>query len=351
MKWLITIITICIFTLHAQAQPSGCPDPAALNYNPSVTSNDGSCTYTNTSLKPDLIYTLQATLNETSGLIFWKKKLWTHNDSGGEAALYQLNARSGVIENKFTIANATNTDWEDIAQDNRFIYIGDFGNNANGNRTDLKIYKLTKADLLAGTTVSAQVINFYYSDQDDFTPKGSNNTDFDCEALISLGDSLYLFSKNWINKKTKLYALAKTPGTHIAEKRNELEVNGLITGAEIIPDQRVVVLSGYSTALAPFIYLLYDFSGSNFFGANKRKVNLSQSFTQVEGICAQSPVKLLISNEKYQQLLINTPAKLQRLSVDSLLIPYYETLQKNSGAKQVPVFSSTAGHHLNKALQ
>ena len=36
-----------------------------------------------------------------------------------------------------------NVDWEDITQDETHIYIADFGNN-NGNRTDLKIYKILK---------------------------------------------------------------------------------------------------------------------------------------------------------------------------------------------------------------
>ena len=340
MRYFPGIIAALLFTWNSYGQTAGCPDPAATNYNPAVTTNDGSCTYTNTTVKPELGYTLPIQVNETSGLVFWKRKLWTHNDSGRDPVLYQLNPRTGIAENIVSIDNATNKDWEDIIQDNAFMYIGDFGNNANGNRTDLKIYKIAKAAIASGNTVPAEVINFVYSDQTDFTPRGSNNTDYDCEAMIAYGDSLYLFSKNWITKKTKLYALPKTPGSYSAVKLDELDVNGLITGAEVLPDQRVIVLSGYSTALSPFIYLLYDFSGNHFFGANKRKAGLTQSFTQVEGICAQSPVKFFISNEKYQQLLINTPAKMQRLNLADLLLPYYETLQRANKTTESPVYSA-----------
>ena len=45
--------------------------------------------------------------------------------------------------------------------------------------------------------------------------------------------------------ETRLYKLPKVPGTYIAEKISELNVDGLITGAEIISDKRVIVLTGY----------------------------------------------------------------------------------------------------------
>ncbi len=78
---------------------------------------------------------------ETSGLVFFDNRLITHNDSGGMNALYEINTGTGNISRTVTIQNATNVDWEDICTDNDYIYIGDFGNN-NGNRTNLKIYKV-----------------------------------------------------------------------------------------------------------------------------------------------------------------------------------------------------------------
>src|SRR6266542_1861773 len=294
MKKALVFLFLFLFSFSAiKAQIAGCRDPAANNYNSSVTVNDGSCTY---------------------------------NDSGCKHSIYALNTTASDIQRTVTITNATNIDWEDIAQDNKFIYIGDFGNNANGNRTDLKIYKIAKADVLAGNTVTAGVINFSYNDQTDFTSKGNNNTNFDCEAMIAFGDSLYLFSKDWVDNKTRVYKLPKRSGTFSAIKIAELNVQGLITGADILADQRVIVLSGYSPTLSPFIYLLYDFTGNHFFGANKRKVLLNQSFTQVEGICAKTTTTFFISNERFSKLGIIIPAKLQQLNLSSLLNPYYSAL-------------------------
>jgi hypothetical protein len=281
---------------------------------------------------------LSTTVNETSGLLWWNKQVWTHNDSGGQPAIYSIDDSTGDILKTVTLTNATNRDWEDIAQDTQFIYIGDFGNNANGNRTNLKIYRVKKTDVKNKTAVKASVINFSYDDQTDFTPKGANNTNFDCEALIAYGDSLFLFSKDWIDNKTRLYKLPKLPGTYTATKIGELNVQGLITGAEIVANKRVIVLTGYSATVTPFIYLLYDFTGNLFFNANKRKVALNQSFTQVEGICSVTDKKIFISNERFDKIFV-VPAKLQTLNLGSLLNPYYSHLSQKLPftSSQVPI--------------
>jgi Secretion system C-terminal sorting domain len=338
---------ICLFLLllslvfKINAQVKGCTDAAANNYNTSATENDGSCTYNNVTLSPQLVFNLNTALNETSGLVYWKKLIWSHNDSGNGPVIYGLQNTSGTIQRTVSVSNATNIDWEDIAQDNSYIYIGDFGNNSNGNRTDLRIYRIAKSAVTAGDNVTAAVINFSYSDQTDFTPKGANNTNYDCEAIIAYGDSLFLFSKNWVDNKTRLYKLPKTPGTYTATKLDELNVSGLITGAEILPDQRVIVLSGYNTLLSPFIYLLYDFNGNNFFGANKRKVSVNASFTQMEGICAKSTTKFLVSNERYNQFPVTTPAKVNQLNLASLLNPYYQS-GLSVLKKEEPVYNKPA---------
>ena len=89
-------------------------------------------------------YNLPNSISETSGLLFYNGKLITHNDSGDAANLYELDTIRGNITRTITISNATNSDWEDITQDDTHIYIGDFGNNSNGNRQDLKIYKILR---------------------------------------------------------------------------------------------------------------------------------------------------------------------------------------------------------------
>src|SRR5215216_1562596 len=156
-KALLFILFFAGSFLTTQAQISGCPDPAANNYNSSATINDGSCTYNDAAINPKLKYNLNTLLNESSGFIWWKKQIWTHNDSGNEPSIFAMNATTSDIQRTVTITNSTNVDWEDIAQDDKFIYIGDFGNNTNGNRTDLKIYKIAKPDVLSGNAVTAGI--------------------------------------------------------------------------------------------------------------------------------------------------------------------------------------------------
>ena len=117
------------------------------------------------------VVALNSALNESSGLIFLDQKLITHNDSGGEAALYEIDTLTGNIARKVIIANANNIDWEDICHDSNYIYIGDFGNNS-GSRTNLRIYRLSIPSYLTSSndTVYVDTIQFSYADQIDFTP-------------------------------------------------------------------------------------------------------------------------------------------------------------------------------------
>jgi hypothetical protein len=331
-KTMLLLFVFLFSYANISAQVAGCPDPAANNYNDSATVNDGSCTYNNASVTPVLKSDLSTTVNETSGLLWWNNQVWTHNDSGGEIDLYTIDSTTGNIIKTIALSKGNNVDWEDIAQDDKFFYVGDFGNNKNGNRTNLRIYRVKKSELKTLTIVKPSIIKFSYSDQTDFTPKGSNNTNFDCEALIAYGDSLFLFSKDWVDNKTRLYKLPKLPGTYVAQNISELNVGGLVTGAEVIPAKKVIVLTGYNSVLSPFFYLLYDFAGNHFFDANKRKVTINQGFLQMEGVCAVSDTRFFISNERFSNV-ITVPARLQSIDLSTLLDPYYSKLQ---GLKSKP---------------
>jgi putative lipase involved disintegration of autophagic bodies len=86
-------------------------------------------------------FELPSEIKETSGLLLIDGKIITHNDRGDAANLYEIDSLSGNLLRTIRITNATNEDWEDLAEDENHIYIGDFGNN-DGNRTNLRIYKI-----------------------------------------------------------------------------------------------------------------------------------------------------------------------------------------------------------------
>ena len=129
-------------------------------------------------------------VEETSGLLYYNNKIITHNDSGSDANLYEIDPENGEITRVVTVVNATNIDWEDLGQDDTYIYIADIGNN-NGNREDLKIYKILKSDFISSTNVTSQEITFSYEDQTDFSSQ-PNNSNFDAEAICVYQDQILI---------------------------------------------------------------------------------------------------------------------------------------------------------------
>ena len=131
----------------------------------------------------------------------------------------------------------------------------------------------------------------------------NNNTNFDCESIISVGDSLYIFTKDRGDLKTRVYKLPKTPGTYTLSPYLNFNCNGKITGADYNPISKEVVLIGYmSSNMNSFIWYLNDFQGTNFFSGNKRRVELGNTnyAWQTEGIAfynETSKHRIFISNE------------------------------------------------------
>ncbi len=344
----VIVFILALFLAHTlTAQVVGCTDPLSNNYNPQATVNNGTCTYGSASVAPTSSVNLPNAVEETSGLIKWGDRLLTHNDNT-DLNLYSLDTITGAVLQTFPVTGTSNTDWEEIAQDVQYVYIGDFGNNGNGNRTNLRIIRVGKEELLSGN-VQANSINFTYSNQTSFTPTGNNNTDFDCEAFIVSQDSIYLFTKQWVSKKTSVYALPKTPGTYVAQLKATYDVSGLITGATYLEDKRLVVLTGYSTILQPFFYLLYDFNGHNFFSGNKRKIGMSSmGFHQVEGIATTNGLDYFVSNEHFVQApIVNVSQKLHKFDLSVYLQQYFENLSlaavQNDIRSKIKIYPNPAG--------
>jgi len=287
---------------QAQVPQPGCTDTAAINYNAEATVNDGSCLYKRLSINPKTTYKQPEVLIENSGVVYWNGLLWQHNDGGHEPLLYAMDTLGNEIRHRIKIAGVSNVDWEDIAQDEAFIYIGDFGNNQHGSRTDLTIYRIAKSSIaqtVGDTSVSAEIITFRYEDQPvPPQPVAGNKTDFDCEAMIARQGRLFLFTKQWASKQTTIYALPATPGSHTAVRKATFDSEGLITGADIRPDGRQIALCGYSMLGNRFLILLYDYPEDHFFAGNKRRINLTGVF-QTESVAFGPQGQLYLGSESF----------------------------------------------------
>jgi len=196
-------------------------------------------------------YNLPLVLEETSGLTQLNDTLWTHNDSGNEAALYAISTKGKLLAKK-KLNNHSNIDWEDITTANGKLVVADMGNNF-GTRKNLYLLEV------AITNDSAEVLDsipFYYPEQQNFGFQQASP--FDAEGLIFIEDNLIVFTKNRSTKTTELYVVSKENAA--AKKIGSLPVGALITGADYHHKTKTLVLTAYRKDKRQFLFVINDFS-------------------------------------------------------------------------------------------
>lgn len=240
-----------------------------------------------------MIGTLPEEVSETSGLIYFNQSLITHNDSGNEPFLYELDTLTLSVKRIVRINNLKNTDWEAITQDVNYIYIGDFGNNL-GMRTDLAIHRIAKTDYLSSDTVTATTIGFSYKDQTDFSNNG--NSDWDAEAFFVLDEQFIVLTKQWQSQGSVAYTLPKIPGTYVANRIGAISEIGLVTDATYDIASNTLVVLGYSNILSPFIGIVENLNPQAIFEGYSQQ-SLGLNFVQAEGITQVNRTSFLFSSE------------------------------------------------------
>ncbi len=81
-------------------------------------------------------------IQEASGLVSSRNHsniLWTHNDSGNPNSIFAFDI-NGVDKGEYVLNGTTNKDWEDIAADDTYLYIGDIGS-GRGEEVPYVIYR------------------------------------------------------------------------------------------------------------------------------------------------------------------------------------------------------------------
>ena len=198
-------------------------------------------------------------IKESSGLVASRAApgyFWTHNDSGDGPFLYAFDRR-GRRAGVWRVTGASARDWEDIAigpgraQGRSYLYIGDIGDNSR-RRDSVVVYRIEEPAIArtdAATTKRspretspAEALRLRY-------PDGAH----DAEALLvhpTTGD-LYIITKAFGSPAGiyKASAPLTTGGTstmtHLGELRLMSLWGGIITGGDISPDGRRVVLCDY----------------------------------------------------------------------------------------------------------
>ena len=264
--------------------------------------------FLNLSAQQDLIWlkikqykvaTLSDSLKETSGLTFFKNKLYTINDGGNTSEIFEIEKTSGKILNIIK-TDLKNKDWEAITSDSTNIFIGDFGNNA-GIRKDLKIYKIALDSVVSASSAN-NAINFFYPKQTYFTPKNINN-DFDAEAMIFLNGKIHLFTKEWASRKTTHYLInPEIFEQQPAEKIENFKTDFVVTDASYF--DKKLYLIGYSKNTEVFLSIFNETEPGIFFKEKPKKYYLGSALTigQIEGIAVNED-GIYISGEEFRSPL------------------------------------------------
>ena len=240
-------------------------------------------------------FNLPSSLAEISGMLSHKGGWLVHGDGGSPAALFAIDSLGKITDTFFV--NQNNTDWEELTENTQYYFIGDFGNN-NGTRKDLKIFMLNKDSM--SKTSKAGTIRFSYKDQSDF----SSNTfsDFDCEAMAAMGDSLWLFSKSKSTGICRVYTVAAAEGNYVLTHTDTLQIPFWATGAAIQKNQLLLLGYGpnWDLSLLPWVYTARITNGRIEHKTGKSfMLNLPGS-KQCEGICFAPDGRMYLSSELYR---------------------------------------------------
>jgi hypothetical protein len=181
---------------------------------------------------------------------------WTHNDSGDGPFVYAFNEK-GENLGTFRVSNAQNNDWEDMAEykdpsGKCFLYIGDVGDN-NTRRPERTIFRLAEPAVSESTyntisrspilTEPASFLNFRYPG----VPRNAETIMVDPQS-----GSVYVLTKS-IEKPSEVFKIVGEFGSSepvLAQKVGDVAVpnvpNGQLTGGDISPDGKHVVICDYS---------------------------------------------------------------------------------------------------------
>lgn len=201
-------------------------------------------------------------INESSGIVASRRNpdlFWTHNDSGDGPFIYAFD-RQGKNRGRWRVANAEAVDWEDIAAGPGpqpgvpYLYIGDIGDNYS-RRDDVTIYRVVEPDIKAQDNSSPANKSHITEAAEAFRLKYPDGK-HDAETLMvhpTTGD-LYIITKTF-SRRTGIYKLTApltnssvNTLTRIGKIGTMSLVGGLLTGGDIAPDGRRVVLCDYFNA-------------------------------------------------------------------------------------------------------
>ena len=252
-KTIANFSSFVIFAVTAATLFSACSPVSSSTIENETASHFGRPIVIGTMKSPDI--------TESSGLAASRCQtgvLWTHNDSGDDAFIYAINLKGDSL-GTWKIPNAQNIDWEDIAAykdkgGKCFIYIGEIGDN-KAKRDEHAVYRIPEPAVSPVTASSnrqapltaknAAIIRFSYPER---------NSDAETLMVNPKNGDIYVVTKR-VSGPASVFRLKPEfdrGETAKAEKVAELSVpaipNGFLTGGDISPDGRHMIICDYTQA-------------------------------------------------------------------------------------------------------
>lgn len=248
-----------------------------------------------TPITPRSVVTLDEKVPETSGLIYFDNSFWTINDSGNENILYRIDSTTGLVVTEITITNAENVDWEELTQDQNYIYIADIGDNSLA-RDEKQIYRLKKSDvskIVKTGDLESEVIRFTFPDGE------GKKMYYDAEALTSFNGSLHLFTKDLF--VTNHFTISPDPGGTTAKFIETYKSNGQVTGAAINSANNTLIMVGYLGFGQRLLWEFKEFNAGILSKSAIRHFSLGavNETGQLEAVCFNGNGQVFLTNEDY----------------------------------------------------
>ena len=188
-----------------------------------------------------------ARLTECSGVAASRQfpgLLWTHTDGGGpkKQVLYAI-AFDGRSLGEFHVADVAIADWEDIAIDQKHLFIADTGNNEL-KRAQLAVHQIDEPDPKSNARVVHPIRTWRLRFPDQ---------PFDCESLFVWQGSGYVVSKVFKDSRAQIFRfpLSEQKAPMVLELVATTKIESPVTGADISPDGKLLGLVAKSGA---FVY-------------------------------------------------------------------------------------------------
>lgn len=235
--------------------------------------------------KIERIGKLPQVIEESSGLAYYKGKIYTHGDSGNEPALYALSYPlvKGETPQKILLQQANNVDWEDLTIDtNGVIYIGDIGNNSN-KRKQITIYRYSIEKQTELTPIQTSLVDLPKQ------PIAIGKKSFDIESLSIQDGNLLMVTKERGKHDARVYQLSNNTTTTTVI--DSIPLKGMATASDVSPTDHQLYVLSYSHIYA---YTYSEVDGK-YIPYRKKK---SAMRGQVEAFCFINDKEAVFTNER-----------------------------------------------------